>query len=152
MAPRYKVTLTQEERDELEALAKNGKTAAKKFLYARALLLCDAGEHGDPWKVAAIAEALGVSTRCIEKLKKRFVEKGFEQALERKARVRPPKVTFDGEFDARLTALACSPAPDGRARWTIRLLADKVVELNYAESVSPMTIQRSLKKTNCDLT
>jgi len=151
MAPRYKVTLTQEEREELEAITKNGKTAAKKFLYARALLLCDAGEHGDPWKVAAVAEALGVSTRSIEKLKKRFVEEGFERALERKTRVSPPKITFDGEFDARLTALACSPAPEGRARWTIRLLADKVVELQYAESISPMTVQRSLKKTNCEL-
>ena len=151
MAPRYKVTLTQEEREELEAITKNGETAAKKFLYARALLLCDAGEHGDPWKVAAVAEALGVSTRSIEKLKKRFVEEGFERALERKTRVSPPKITFDGEFDARLTALACSPAPEGRARWTIRLLADKVVELQYAESISPMTVQRSLKKTNCEL-
>ncbi len=151
MAPRYKVTLTLEERDRLKAITRNGKTAAKKFLNARALLLCDAGEHGDPWQVAAVAEALGVTARTIEKLKKRFVEEGFDRALERKPRARPPKITFDGEFDARLTALACSPAPQGRARWTVRLLAEKAVELKYAESISPMTVQRSLKKTNCAL-
>jgi hypothetical protein len=80
------------------------------------------------------------------------VEEGLTEALERKGRVRPPKVTYDGEFDARLTALACSPAPDGRARWTVRLLAEKVVELKIASCVSLMTVQRSLKKTRCVLT
>jgi len=99
-----------------------------------------------------VAAALGVTTRTVEHLKQRFVEDGIEAALERKARTKPPKVTFDGEFDARLTALACSPAPDGRARWTVRLLAEKAVELKIAACVSPMTVQRSLKKTNCTLT
>ena len=152
MAPRYKVTLTKQERGQLEAMTRSGKTAAAKFVHARALLLCDAGEHGDPWTVADVAAALGVTTRTVEHLKQRFVEDGIEAALERKARAQPPKVTFDGEFDARLTALACSPAPDGRARWTIRLLAEKAVELKIAACVSPMTVQRSLKKTNCTLT
>src|SRR5664280_1149201 len=81
MAPRYKVTLTEEERRRLETLTHGGKTAASKFIHARALLLCDAGEHGSPWKVAEVAEALGVSTRTIEHLKARFVEEGIEAAL-----------------------------------------------------------------------
>jgi transposase len=109
-------------------------------------LLCDAGPHGDRWKVADVATALGITARTVEHLKQRFVEEGIEKALERRARTTPPKVTFGGEFDARLTALACSPTPDGRARWTVRLLAEKLVELKIAPSVSPMTVQRSLKK------
>ena len=152
MAPRYKITLTEAERGQLEAMTRSGKASAAKFMPARALLLCDAGAHGDPWKVADVAAALGVTMRTIEHLKERFVEEGLAAALERKARVRPPKVTCDGEFDARLTALACSAAPEGRARWTVRLWARKVVELKIAPVVSLMTVQRSLKKTNCVLT
>jgi transposase len=152
MAPRYKVTLTQEERSQLEALTHSGKLAASKFIHARALLLCDAGAHGHPWKVAEVAEGLGVTPRTIEHLKARFVEEGIEAALERKPSTQPPKITFDGAFDARLTALACSPAPAGRARWTVRLLAEKVVELKIAPKVSTMSIHRSLKKTNLSLT
>jgi transposase len=152
MAPRYKVTLTKEERDQLEALTSNGKTAASKFIHARALLLCDAGVHGNPWKVAEVAEALGITTRTIEHLKARFVEEGLEAALARKPAVKAPKRTFDGAFEARLTALACSPAPAGRARWTVRLLAEQVVEMKIAASVSTMSIHRALKKTNLSLT
>ena len=152
MTPRYKVTLTEEERDRLEALTRSGKTAASKFVHARALLLCDAGPHGRPWKVADVAEALGVSPRTIEHLKERFVEEGIEAALERKPRAKPPKITFDGAFDARLTALACSPAPAGRARWTVRLLAEKVVELKIAPKVSTMSVHRALKKMSLSLT
>ncbi len=136
----------------MEALTRSGKTAAPKFVHARALLLCDAGPHGAAWKVAEVAEALGVSARTIEHLKERFVEEGLQAALERKHRVKPPKITFDGAFDARLTALACSPAPAGRARWTVRLLAEKVVELKIAPKVSTMSIQRALKKMSLSLT
>ena len=152
MAPRYKVTLTEQERRRLETLAHGGKTAASKFIHARALLLCDAGEHGNPWKVGEVAEALGVSPRTIEHLKARFVEEGIEAALERKPSAQPRKITFDGAFDARLTALTCSPAPAGRARWTVRLLAEKVVELKIAPKVSTRSVQRALKKTNLSLT
>jgi len=152
MLPRYRVTLTEQERNELEALTKRGKTHARKFIHARALLLCDAGEGGPAWTVADTAQALGVSSRAIEHLKKRFVEDGLEAALERKPREKPPReVTFDGAFEARLIALACSEAPKGHRRWTVRLLADKVVELHFAASVSHMTVQRVLKKTNCNL-
>ncbi len=151
MAPRYKVTLTEEERLQLEALTHSGKTSASKFIHARALLLCDAGPQGSPWKVAEVAEALGVTTRTIEHLKARFVEEGIEAALERKPATKPPKLTFDGAFEARLTALACSPAPAGRTRWTVRLLAEKVVELKIAPKVSAMSVHRALKKTNLSL-
>src|SRR5271154_2539857 len=152
MTPRYRVTLSEDERSRLEGLARSGKTAAHTFILARALLLCDAGPQGNPWKVAAVAEALGVTSRTIEHLKARFVEEGIEAALERKPPTKPPNIFFDGAFDARLTALACSPAPAGRARWTVRLLAEKVVELKLAPKVSTMSIHRSLKKTNSSLT
>lgn len=152
MTPRYKVTLTNEERRELETITRHGKTTAPKFIHARALLLCDAGEHGPAWKVVNVAEALGITPRTIEHLKQRFVEEGFESALARRPSSRIRDVTFDGAFEARLTALACSPAPKGRSRWTVRLLAEKIVELKIAPSISTMTVQRALKKTNLNLT
>jgi len=95
---------------------------------------------------------MGVTPRTIEHLKKRFVEEGMAAALERKPRENPPReVLFDGAFEARLITLACSKAPEGRQRWTVRLLAEKAVELNLTPSVSHMTIQRILKKTNLNL-
>jgi transposase len=152
MSPRYRVTLTSEERSELEAMTRRGKTHARRFIHARALLLCDTGADGPAWNVSDVAEALGASMRTIEHLKKRFVEDGLEAALERKPREKPPReVTFDGAFEARLIALACSDTPEGRRRWTVRLLADKAVELKFAESVSHMTVQRVLKKMNLSL-
>ena len=153
MSPRYRVTLTQEERKELEAMTRRGKTHARRFIHARALLLCDAGADGPAWNVSDVATALGVTSRAIEHLKKRFVEEGLEAARERKPREKPPReVIFDGAFEARLIALACSDVPEGRRRWTVRLLADKAVELCFAASVSHMTVQRVLKKTNLSLT
>jgi transposase len=152
MTPRYRVTLSEDERSRLEGLTRSGKTAAHTFILARALLLCDAGAQGNPWKVADVAEALGITARTIEHLKERFVEEGIEAALQRKPRAKPPRLCFDGAFDARLTALACSPAPAGRTRWTVRLLAEKVVELKIAPKVSTMSVHRALKKTNLSLT
>lgn len=106
MAPRYGVTLTEEERRELEALTKMGKTYAKLFLYARALLLCDAGPAGPEWTVADVAEAMAVTPRTIEHLKKRFMEEGLTSALERRQPEEPSRdVIFDGAFEARLIAL-----------------------------------------------
>ncbi len=153
MKPRYRVTLTAEEREDLDALTKTAKTNAKRFLYARALLLCDAGPRGPAWTVADTAEAMGVTPRTVEHLKKRFVEEGLGAALQRRPPEKPPRdVTFDGAFEARLIALACSEAPEGRRRWTVRLLAEKAVELDLAPTVSHMTVQRILKKTNLSLT
>lgn len=153
MAPRYRVTLTQEERRELDAISSKGKRSARTVLYARALLLLDAGEDGPRWIVVKVAEALGVTPRSLEHLKKRFVEEGLAVALERKIRVKPPReIQFGGEFEAHLLALACSIAPEGRKRWTVRLLAEKLVELAIVPSVSPMTVCNILKKMNLNLT
>lgn len=153
MAPRYRVTLTKEERKDLEAVSTKGKRAARTVLYARALLLMDAGEYGPKWLVANAAEALGTTSGSLEKLKKRFVEEGLPRAIERKKRTTPPReIQFGGDFEAKLIALACTEAPDGRRRWTVRLLAEKLVELNIVPTVSPMTVCSILKKTNLSLT
>lgn len=153
MAVRYRVTLTEEERTELQRMTKDGKTPAKRFLNARALLLCDASDGGPHWNVGKIAEALGVTSRTIEHLKKRFVEDSLEVAIGRKTREKPPvEIRYDGAFEARLTQLACSAAPKGRNRWTVRLLSEKVVELKIAPTCSPMAVCRALKKINFSLT
>ncbi len=153
MAPRYRVTLTKEERAMLEAISTKGKRAARTVLYARALLLLDASEYGPKWVVAKVAEALGTTPRSLEHLKKRFVEEGLLAAIERKKRVTPPReIQFGGEFEAKLLAMACSEAPAGRERWTIRLLAEKMVELKIVPSVSPMTVCNTLKKMKLSLT
>jgi hypothetical protein len=153
MAPRYRVTLTKEERKELEAISTKGKRAARTVLYARALILLDAGGYGPNWTVAKVAEALGTTPRTLEHLKKRFVEEDLPAAIERKKRVTPPrKIQFGGEFEAKLLAMACSEAPEGRERWTMRLLAEKMVELKIVPSVSPMTVCNTLKKMKLSLT
>ena len=152
MAPRYRITLTLREREELEVVFKTGKRAAKTILHARALLLLDAGEFGQYWTVQKTAEAIGLSTRSLEHLKQRFVEEGLERALNRKIRVKPPREKiFDGEFEAHLIALACSEPPEGRTRWTVRLLSQKMVELEIVPTVSTMTVCNTLKKMNLSL-
>jgi hypothetical protein len=147
------VTLTKEERDDLNLISTKGRRAARTVLYARALLLLDAGEFGPKWNVGKAAEAIGVTSRSLEHLKKRFVEEGPQAAIERKKRVSPPReIQFGGEFEAHLLALACTEAPKGRERWTIRLLAEKMVEFKMVSSVSPMTVCNTLKKMNLSLT
>ena len=147
MAPRYRVTLESKERKDLVSLTRTVKTSGKLFRNGRALLLCDKGPDGPAWTVSRTAQALGVSTRTIEHLKRRFVAEGLEAALGRTARPRKPRaVTFDGEFEARLVALACSSVPEGRTRRTVRLLAAQAVELGLAPRVSPMTGHRVPKK------
>ena len=150
----YKVTLTQEERDELEGVTRRGREAAKKVLYARALLLLDEGEGAkEKWKVDAVSSAVGMSDRTLEHLKERFVRHGLDAALERRKPCLPSRrLIFDGEFEARLTQLACSASPEGHSRWTVRLLRDKLVELKIVPSVSAMTVCNTLKKTNLSLT
>ena len=153
MKPRYRVTLTEDERTFLDGLTKRGKHSARKTINARALLLSDSGPHGPDWELTQVMTALGISERGLIYLKKRFVEEGMHAALERKEREKPPReVVFDGAFEARLLTLACSEAPEGRQRWTIRLLAEKIVELAIAPQVSPSSVQRALKKMNLSLT
>ncbi len=146
---RYKVTLTAEERKSLKELVALGKAASKKLLQARILLKADASPKAPAWTDARIAEAFEVSTRTVERLRERFVEQGLEAALGRKKQDRPSRLpVLDGKAEARLIALACSTPPQGRARWTLRLLADRLVELEVVEAISTETVRRTLKKMN----
>jgi transposase len=146
---KYKVTLTAEERQQLHALVTTDKAAAKKLTHARILLKADAADGGPAWPDERIADALDVSTATIVRVRQRFVEQGLEAALVRKKQDRPSRERkLDGAAEARLIVLACSKPPDGRACWTMRLLADKLVELEVVDSVSDETVRRVLKKTN----
>jgi transposase len=145
---RYKVTLTDEERQELQALMASGKAAARKLTHARILLKADASPGGPAWIDQRIVEALEVGVATVERVRQRFVEEGLEAALSRKPQPRPrrqPKL--DGRAEARLIALACSAPPQGRKQWTLRLLADRLVELEIVEAISDETVRRALKKT-----
>ncbi len=144
---KYKVTLTQEERKDLDALSNKGKRAAQTMLNALILLACDEGEYQTERSInETIARVLNISIKTIDRVKKRFVEKGFDVALTGKPTTRVYRRKADGDFEAHLVALSCSAAPEGRKRWTLRLLADKVVELNYVDNISYETVRRVLKK------
>jgi len=153
MAKRYKVQLSKEERTELEQSTRKNKAGAKKFVHARTLLLCDCGPHGPAWANGRIAEALGVTSRSVENTKRRLIEGGMTEALDRKIREKPPRESiFDGEKEAKSIALACSSPPEGRKRWTVRLLAEQLVVLAIFPSISKSSVQNALKKTNLSLT
>jgi transposase len=144
---KYKVTLTAEERQLLHDLVTTGKAAAKKLAHARILLKADAAPAGPAWLDQPIADAVEVSVATVERVRQRFVEQGLDAALNRKPRERPgrePKL--DGRAEARLIAVACSAPPEGRKEWTMRLLADKLVELEVVDSISDETVRRALKK------
>ena len=151
MNKKYIVRLTNDERKSLEKMVNTGKAAAYKIKHANVLLKADA--DGPNWTDAMIADAFGCCRQTVENVRRRFVEQTLEAALGRKKRALPPREKIlDGKAEAHLIALACSDAPEGRARWTLELLADKLVELNVVETVSYRTVQRTLKKTGCDLT
>jgi transposase len=153
MAKKYLVTLTPEERAGLTGLASAGKRSALTITRARILLKADQADGGPAWQDADIAEALDCGVRTVERVRQRFVERGLEQALGRKPQDRPSRERkFDGAAEARLIALACSAPPAGRARWTLKLLADRLVELEVFESVSDEAVRRVLKKTNSSRT
>jgi hypothetical protein len=146
---KYVVRLTSEERARLQRLASVGKTAARKILHARILLAADQGPDGPAWKDEQIAQGLSAHPRTIANVRQRLVEQGLEAALDRKKQERPSRArTLDGKAEAHLIALRCSEPPEGRMRWTLHLLADKLVELNVVESVSYETVRRVLKKTS----
>jgi transposase len=147
-AKRYVVTLTAAEREQLEALVRSGRRSARTITRARILLLTDQGEGGPGWEDRRAAEALGCGHRTVERVRERFVLSGLDAALTAKARAHPPRDrVLDGAAEARLIALACSATPDGRKDWTLRMLADKLVELEVVEAVSYETVRRTLKKT-----
>ena len=150
MNKKYVVELTIEERKRLEELIDTGKAAKHKIRYAEMLLLADQGEHGSSWPDEQIAKAYRAHRTTVEHLRKRLVEQGLEAALERRKRQNYVR-KLDGEGEARLIALACSEAPAGWGRWTLRLLADKLVELNVVDDISYATVRRTLKKTSSSL-
>lgn len=145
---RYKVTLTKEERQELSSIIQKGKHRSQRVLNALILLNCDEGEfQTHQSKNEDIAGILQISMRKIDRIKKCFVEKGLDIALNGTKGQRVYEKIADGDFEAHLVALSCSEPPEGFARWSLRLLADKVVELNYVNNISYETIRRVLKKT-----
>jgi len=150
---KYLVTLTPEERDWLTGLVSAGKRSALTITRARILLKADQAPGGPAWEDQDIARALDCSVRTVERVRQRFVERGLEPALGRKPQDRPSRERkFDGAAEARLIALACSQPPEGHARWTLKLLADRLVELEVFDSVSDETVRRVLKKTNSSRT
>jgi Homeodomain-like domain len=147
-AKRYVVTLTAAERGDLETVVRSGRRSARTITRARILLLADQGEAGPGWEDRRVAEALGCGQRTVERIRERFVTEGVAAALTAKARIDPPREpVLDGAAEARLIALACSATPDGRRAWTLRMLADKLVELEVVDAVSHETVRRTLKKT-----
>lgn len=150
---KYIVTLTDDERQSLHGLISAGKASALKLTHARILLKADADDGGPAWPDHRIAEAVESSISTVERVRQRFVEQGLEAALVRKNQVRPSRLrALDGRAEAKLIALACSKPPDGRKAWTMRLLADRLVELEVVDSISDETVRRALKKTRSSRT
>jgi transposase len=148
MHQKYKVLLTAAERDQLKRLIAAGRAPARKLAHARVLLHADKGPGGPGWTDAAIVEAVQISQPTISRIRQQFVEAGLEAALNRRAPRREYARKLDGAQEARLIALTCSEPPTGQARWSLRLLADKLVELEVVATVSHQTVRRVLKKTN----
>ena len=149
---KYIVRLTPDERDQLLRMVRSGKVAARALLHARILLKADTAPEAAAWSDEAIATALEVHATTVARVRQRFVEQGVEAALRPKPSTRQYARKLDGAAEAHLIALACGPAPEGRAQWTLRLLADQLVELEHVGSVSHETIRRTLKKTSCSRT
>ena len=148
MAKKYLVTLTAQEREWLTGLVSAGKRSALTITRARILLKADQADGGPAWEDARIAAALDCGVRTIERIRQRFVEQGLEAALGRKPQDRPSRERkLDGRGEARLIALACSAPPEGRQEWTMKLLADKLVELQVVDAICDETVRRVLKKT-----
>jgi hypothetical protein len=151
MEKRYRVTLLEDERQELQSMVSTGKAAARKLVRARILLLADQTDGGPAKADPEIAEALGCGRATIGRTRKAFVEEGLEAALNAKATTRIYQRRLDGRAEAHLVALACGVPPEGRARWTLRLLADRMVGLGYVDSVCHEAVRQTLKKTNLSL-
>ena len=145
---KYKVTLTRLEHEQLIDIINKGVHSSQLYRTAYVLLNCDEGKYGEKLTGKEISRVLKISMRMIDRIKQRFVEEGFEACVERKpmSNTRLPKV--DGDTEAHLIALSCSKAPDGFARWSLRMLADKMIELKHVEKISHETIRKALKKTN----
>jgi transposase len=144
---RYVVELTTEEQDELAQLVSKGRAAARKITHARVLLQANESENGPAWTDKQISEAFGVHTNTIHDIRRQFVEDGLQAALVRKKQYRPSrKRIVDGEVEAHLIALRCGKPPQGKGRWNLRLLADRLVELEIVPDISHETVRQALKK------
>jgi hypothetical protein len=146
---KYIVRLTPDERTQLLQMVRSGKAAARALLHARILLKADAGPEAPAWSDEAISAALEVHATTVARVRQRFVEENLEAALRPKPTTRRYERKLDGTAEAHLIALACGPVPEGQAQWTLRLLADKLVELQHVPSISHETVRRTLKKTSC---
>ena len=151
MVKKYVVELTEKERSQLQEMVKKGKTLARKIQHARILLKADEGSCGPAWTDEEIAQSFDVGVRTVERIRQRFVENGLEDALLRRQSKQPPRRKLDGNAEAKLIALACSRPPKGHQRWSIRLLADQLVELKIVDSIGRETVRQTLKKTNLNL-
>lgn len=145
---KYKVTLTKQEREKLLSMTRGGKHSSKKVIHALILLNCDEGKFSDKIRNEDITRVLKIGSRTIDRVKKKFVEQGFEAALENSPTTRVYERKTDGDVEAHLIALSCNKPPKGFSRWSLRLLADKMVEMKYVEDISYETVRRVLKKTN----
>jgi transposase len=150
-AKKYIVSLTENERTYLQELTQKGKAAARKINHARILLKADVSQENGGWNDHQISEALDVSRRTIERVRQRFVEEGLEKAINPRPKNLLKLKKIDGETEAHLIALACSETPTGYSRWTIRLLAEQMVVLEYVESISYESVRQVLKKTKLNL-
>lgn len=148
---KYIVSLTTEERETLEQLTTTGKATAYRMNHARILLKADTNQEGGGWTDEDISQALDISVATIERVRQRLVETNLETALSRQEQQQRKPRRLDGEQEAHLIALTCGEAPEGQARWSLRLLADRMVELDYVESVSHETVRQTLKKTTLSL-
>lgn len=150
-AKKYIVSLTENERQILQELTQKGKAAARKMNHARILLKADINQKNGGWNDQRISQALDISGRTIERVRQRFVEEGLEEALNPRPKNSSKLRKIDGEAEAHLIAIACSEAPSGYNRWTLRLLAEKMVVLEHVESLSHETVRQVLKKTRSNL-
>ncbi len=145
---KYKVTLSKEEREQLNDIISKGTHSAQLYRTAYVLLNCDEGKWGDKLTNEQVSKVLQISMRMIDRIKQKFVEEGFEACLERKLLSRTKEKKVDGDLEAHLIALSCSKPPKGFSRWSLRMLADKIVELKYTQNISHETVRRVLKKTS----
>jgi transposase len=152
MKKKYPVILTQTERDDLKMLIASGTAPARKLTHARILLKADQSQEGPAWVDEEVADAVETSQPTVSRVRKQYVEEGLQAALNRRPPNREYRRKLDGKQEARLVALACSEPPEGQARWSLRLLADKLVELEVVDDLSYQTVRRTLKKTNSSLT
>ena len=143
---KYRIRLTTDEQQELKALVSRGRTVAYKQTHARILLMSDEAREDGGMKDADISGALGVGLSMVERVRRRCVEEGIESALNRKKQLRRRQKRLDGEREARLIAMACGEPPEGRASWTLKLLADQLVECEIVETISTETVRQVLKK------